>query len=148
MHVFDRHTESFEVQVLAREVPQAANAALHKVAGNRRGVAARNGQHRHVRVVLRDVGVQLACRLDLVPAEAAADEVGVCVERAEQLKAARRKVEVVEQRTAEVADAEQDRRASRTQSQNGAQLLLELFDVVAIALLTEAAEAVEILPDL
>jgi len=81
-------------------------------------------------------------------AKAAADQLRTGVECTQQLKAARREIEVVEQGAAEVADAQKDRRASCAQTQDRAELLLQLFDIVAVSLLTEAAEAVEILPDL
>ena len=40
MYILDRNTESLQMQILAREVPQAADAALDQTARDRRRVAA------------------------------------------------------------------------------------------------------------
>ena len=148
MYILDRNTESLQMQILAREVPQAADAALDQTARDRRRVAARDGQHRNIRVELVDIVVKLFCVPHLIAAKSAADQLRTGVECTQQLKAARREIEVVEQGAAEVAGAQKNRRASCAQAQDRAELLLQLFDIVAVALLTEAAEAVEILPDL
>ena len=148
MHVFDRNAQSLQMKVLAGEIPQAADTALYQTACNTRCVSARNGEHRHIRLVALDELRKRIRAAHLMAAKALTDELRICVKRTQQLKAACREIEVVEQGAAEVADAQKDRRASCAQTQDRAELLLQLFDIVAVSLLTETAEIVKILSDL
>ena len=81
-------------------------------------------------------------------AELTADQLRIGVKRTEQAKTARGKIEVIEQRAAQIARADQNSGALILQAENRAQLLQQLIDIVAVALLSKTAEAVKVLPDL
>ena len=136
------------MQILAREIPQAAHAAVDQTARDRRRVAARDGEHRRIRVMRLEECVERAAVPHLIAAEGLARQRGIGVKRAQQAKPAGCKVKVVEQRAAQIARAQQDRRAPGAQAEDRAQLLLQFVDIIPIALLSKAAKAVEILPDL
>ena len=51
MHVFDRNAQSLQMKVLAGEIPQTADTALYQTVCDARGISARNGEHRHIRLV-------------------------------------------------------------------------------------------------
>ena len=136
------------MKVLAGEIPQAADTALYQTACNTRCVSARNGEHRHIRLVALNELRKRIRAAHLMTAKALTDELRICVKRTQQLKAAGRKVKVIEQCTTEVADTQQNRRAAGPQTHDRTQLLLQFVDIIAVALLTKAAEAVKVLTNL
>ena len=77
-----------------------------------------------------------------------ADEVGVDVERGLEGEAVLLEAEVLHQRAADVADADQNGRVVAIHAQDLGDLAAQRHNVVAIALLAELAKAAEILTDL
>ena len=77
-----------------------------------------------------------------------ADEVGVDVERGLEGEAVLLEAEVLHQRAADVADADQNGRVVAIHAKDLGDLAAQRHNVVAIALLAELTEAAEILTDL
>lgn len=123
MYILDRNTESLQMQILAREVPQAADAGARPDCARSPARCRAGWSARNIRVELVDIAFKLFCVPHLIAAKTAADQLRTGVECTQQLKAARREIEVVEQGAAEVADAQKDRRASCAQTQDRAELL-------------------------
>ena len=116
MYVFDRNAQSLQMKVLAGEIPQTADTALYQTACNTRSISSRNGEHCHIRLVALDELRKRIRAAHLMAAKALTDELRICVKRTQQLKAAGGKIEVVEQRAAQVAGTQQNRRAAGPQS--------------------------------
>ena len=77
-----------------------------------------------------------------------ADERGIDIEGADDGEAVSGKVEVFQQRMAEVAYAHDDDGEAALRAENGCDLVAQELHVVPVALLSEFAEIGEILPDL
>ena len=72
----------------------------------------------------------------------------VLVENSNHPKALCLKGEVLDQRHTKIARTQQDNLSALVQSQNISNLLIQSIHIVAVALLTTAAKAVEVLPNL
>ena len=92
VHVFDRNAQSLQMKVLAGEIPQTADTALYQTACNTRSISSRNGEHRPIRLVALTKLRKRIRAAHLMTAKALTDELRICVERTQQLKAAGRKV--------------------------------------------------------
>ena len=78
---FDRNAQSLQMKVLAGEIPQAADTALYQTACNTRCVSARNGEHRHIRLVALNELRKRIRAAHLMTAKALTDELRICVKR-------------------------------------------------------------------
>ena len=81
-------------------------------------------------------------------ADHAADQVGLDVEHRQRLKAPLRKARIPGHGLTDVARADDDHIVFTAQTQNAANMCPQLRHVVAVALLTQRAEAVDVLTNL
>ena len=86
MHVFDRNAQSLQMKVLAGEIPQTADTALYQTVCDARGISARNGEHRHIRLVALNKLRKRIRAAYLMAAKTLTDELRICVKRTQQLK--------------------------------------------------------------
>ena len=103
-------------------------------------------QHRDGGVIGGAVGVQLVHPANGDAVHRGADDSGGDVEGGVEEEAALVEVKVLQQRVTEVARADDDEAALVIHAEDVADLGAQLHDVVAVALLTEATEAIQILP--
>ena len=94
------------------------------------------------------VVLQLVERADEDVVDARADERGRNVERRVEQKAGLLKVKVAQQRMTQMARADHDEPVPLVHAENMTDLCAQLQNVVAVALLTELAEAAQVLADL
>lgn len=83
-----------------------------------------------------------------MPGDVGADELGPDVVGGEHMETVLLEAEVLDERAADVADADEDDGEVAVHSEYGGYLTAQTGDVVAVALLAEFAEAAEVLPDL
>ena len=130
------------------KIPDAADAAAHQPVGHPLGRRHGDGQQSHADRRAAQVVLQLV-RVDHGDAgNRRADQLRVHVEGGQKLKAVGVEFEVFNQGAAQVAGPQDHDGVALVDPQNAADLLPEAFDLIAVALLTEAAEAEQVLPDL
>ena len=137
MHVFNRYTQIFQVQIFACEIPQSAHAMLYKLTRKRGCDRMRYGQNRNIRLMLIDIRIQFGYVTHGHAVHAAADDHTVTVKRTQQFKSIALKAEILNKRSAQVAHTDEYRGVRALESQNVLQPFAQLFDAVSIALLAK-----------
>ena len=94
------------------------------------------------------VSPHLVDRFDHEVADRLADDLRVGVEGGDDVEALRREAGIAQHRTAELTDTDDDHRPGAVQAEDLVQLLQQALHVIPTALLAEAAEVAEVLPDL
>ena len=130
------------------KVPEALHSQSNEPVRQRLGHALRHCQHRHVGVVLLHIVFQLLHGPDGHVVDLGTDQRRGHVEGGIHLKAHLLKVEVLQQRMAQMARSHHNEPVAGVDAQNVADFRAQLRHVIAVALLTEFTEAAEILPDL
>ena len=130
------------------KVPDGVYAAAGQRSGDSDGRRLGDREHRDINMVTPEIALQLVHAVNVDAAVLRTDERGLDVKGGDQLYAPVGEAEVLHQRAADVADADQDRGKAPVRAENTGDLGAESGYIVAVALLSEFAEAVEIMPDL
>ena len=146
--ILEEHAGLIGGQLHIGEVPEAPDAQADEAVSQRLRHALGYGEHRHVGVVVGHIFLQLVHGADGDAADVRADEGGGDIEGGVDAEADLVEVEVLQQRVAQVAGADDDELVAAVDAQNVADLGAQLRHVVAVALLAKFAEAAEILTDL
>lgn len=148
MDVLEEHAGLIGRQLHIGKVPEAADAQGDKPVSQRLGHVLGYGEHCHVGVVVGDIFLQLVHGADSDAADLRAHKGGRDVKGGVDAEPYLIKIKVLQQRVAQVAGADDDDLVAAVDAQNVADLGAQLRHVVTVALLTEFAEAAEILADL
>ena len=148
MDVLEEHARLVGGQLHIGEVPEAADAKTDEPVSQRLRHALGHGEHRHVGVVVGHIFFQFVHGADGDAADVRADQGGGDIKGGVNAETDLVKVEVLQQRVAQVAGADDNELVAAVDAQNVADLGTQLRHVVAVALLAEFAEAAEILTDL
>lgn len=149
MDVLHHHALRFlQLQLDIGKVPDAPHPARHQPVGQRARHMAGHRQHRHAHRMLGEVALQRVGVVDPHPRQFRAHDGAVHVEGGGQGEPALLKVEVLDERPAQVARAKDDGSMPPVHAQNVGDLAPELLNVVAVPLLAELAEAGQVLADL
>ena len=108
MDILEEHTGLVGGQLHVGEVPEAPDAKADEPVSQRLRHALRYGEHRHVRVIVGDVFLQLVHGADGDAPDVRADEGGGDVEGGVDAEADLVEVEVLEQRVTQMAHADDD----------------------------------------
>ena len=92
--------------------------------------------------------IDIAQGTTMLTADKIADELGVDVEHSGEMEAAFFKVDIIRQRLADVARAANNHIITFVQPEDFPDFLVQQLHVIPVALLPEAAEVVQVLPDL
>ena len=148
MNVFHRKSGIMHADIVMAEIPEAFDAHCHQTADQIFRRHFRHAQNRNVRLFCLTELLQIIGMPDGDAFEDLTGIVFVPVEDAGDRKALFLKIHMGQDRSAQIARSDQDGLFGQVQSQDLADLFPQRYHVVAIALLTESAKAVEILPDL
>ena len=148
MYVLNRNVGGGDVEVYSGEVPYPVHAEPDERLRDGVRLALWHRKHGDVYLIELNEGFKVVSVAHERAVDRLAHEVGRDVERAEQLNAAVLEAEVRDERVAEIAGADDDRSELFIHAERLSDPVAQLTDVIAVALLAEAAEAVEILADL
>ena len=146
--VLKKHAGNLRGQLHVGEVPEAPDAQVDKLVRQGLGHVLGHRQHRHVGLVAGHILRQLVHGADGDAPDLGVHQRGGHVEGGVHLEAHLFEIEVLQQRMAQMAHADDDKPVAVVDAQNVADLGPQLRHVVAIPLLAELAEAAEILADL
>ena len=148
MHIFHDHVRVLDTQVEVAEIPEAADPERNELI--RKGLCRilRDAKHGNGRVMRPAEAVKGFHRHDGKPRSRRALDQRIAVEDANQPAAALLEINVCGDRFAKIARTDQDDPGFLMDTEDIADDLAQFLDMIAIALLTETAEAIEILPDL
>ena len=146
--VLEEHAGDLRGQLHIGEVPEAPDAQADEPVRQGLGHILGHRQHRHIGPVAGHIFRQLVHGADGDAPDLGVDQRGGHVEGGVHLEAHLLKIEVLQQGVAQVAHADDDEPVAVVDAQNVADLGPQLRHVVAVPLLTELAEAAEILADL
>jgi len=145
MHVFNVCIGEIEQNIVMREVPERVYAKRHKLFNCRLCVCTGNTKHRHSGLVL---GAELFKHIGMLYFDTAYLNVfhgRIAVEYSRKLIAIFRKIYVHCQRTSEITCTDENYLFGDVYAKYLSDLIAKLGDIIAVALLSEAAEAVEVL---
>ena len=137
-----------ELKLDAREVPKAPHAAIGQTVGDLFGGTFRNGQNGKVHVILLTKALERVHVANSQPVHGFSNQCGIDVEQSDDVYAALFKHGRTHQRATQIANTDDDGTKSCTDAKDLGNFSIKIVDVIAVALLTEAAEAVEVLTDL
>ena len=146
--VLKEHAGNLRGQLHVGEVPEAPDAQVDKLVRQGLGHVLGHRQHRHIGPVAGHILRQLVHGADGDAPDLGVHQRGGHVEGGVHLEAHLFEIEVLQQRMAQMAHADDDEPVAVVDAQNVANLGPQLRHVVAIPLLAELAEAAEILADL
>ena len=142
MYVFNHSVAVFGGDVVVAEIPITFYSQAVKPLQRAFHILTGHAEKSRVNVILGAKALELRLVADNDIAQRFAELFAVYLEAADQLEAQLFKIEVLRHRRAEVARADKDRLVAVVQPEDVAYLLFKLADAIAVALLTEAAEAV------
>ena len=149
VNVLKLHTGSGRTELHVGDVPEAAHAHFHQLIGQLLCHILGNAEDSNIGSAL--VGKDL-CHLvtvvDLRAVDLGAHQTGVHIKGTVHGKAAGAEIEVVQQCVTQITDTNQNDVVTAIHTEDLADLPLEVFDIITVALLTELTKAAEILTDL
>ena len=148
MDAFNGNLRVFGGDVAVAEIPEAFNSQFHQLIDGGGSSLAGDAQHRHGGAVFPAKIVQ---NLGVANGDASyhiARHGLVFIEYSDKVEASRLKGHVGGNGAAKIAGADKDGLESVAQAQYFSYFVMKLLNVVAVSLLSESAEAVEVLADL
>ena len=148
MNVNNRDIGILKLQIIMAEIPEAFYPQMDKLIGNRLNLILWDAQNCGIRCVL---SAEIIERIDMAnrkTADGFSDKALLFIENAYKLKALRLEIHMKRNRPREISRADENGFLSIRKAQNVSYFIMKLLDIIAIALLTKASEAVQILPDL
>ena len=148
MDVLHHHLGGRVAQLHTHVVPESLDLTGHKAGGDVSDLLLGAGDDRNIHLMLgAEVLQSIQCQ-HLDTRHGTAHKALTRVEHGEDIHPALLEHGLVDEAAAQVSRAHDDGMEARTDAQNLADLGEEVVDIIAVALLTKAAEAVEILTDL
>lgn len=148
MHVLYSDVLELNCKIVVREIPESCDAVAYQLVGDLLSVSLRYAQYSNCRRVLLAEFFQLIGVFNGQGTHKYTCQIGVAVKDTYKFAASGLKIYMSSDSSAKIACADDYRFEIFVNTEDLAYLVIEILNVVAVTLLTETAEAVEILSDL
>ena len=143
--IFDSDIFIVDAKVIVGKVPECLDTEFYELFGDFLSISLWYAQHSHSGLMFFTESFKVIVMHNCQPCDFKADNSFICIEDTCKFTAAGFKIDMRRYSTPEVACAYKDSIESFIDTEYLAYLFMQAFDMVAIALLAEAAEAIEIL---
>ena len=148
MDILNRNADLILAQLRIGEIPDTLDAGLHQTVRHFGGMRSRNTQNRNIRHLTRHKGLEVLHRMNRNAAVGIADDIRRHIKGTDRTDAAVGEIEVSQQCASQISRAEQNCPPAAGNTQNALEFDHQRLNAVTISLLSKAAEAAQILPDL
>ena len=138
----------FHLQIRIGKVPNGPDPVLHEDLCDFFGIFLRKGQRRDLHIVGTQEGGQIVHMSDLQFADLCANQFFTYIEQTDDLETAAIEVLVIRNGLSQMTGTDDDHPMFLIQSKDLADLIAKEPDIVAIALLSESTEMIQVLSDL
>ena len=135
-------------QFYVGKIPKAVDTEGDQLICQRLRDALRNGQHRYLGMIRRNITLQVVHGTDLYTADMRVDQLGGDIKSGIDLKTDFLEIKVLHQGVTEVTRADNDQAVTDVDAENVTDLTAQFGNIIAVALLTEFTEAAQVLTDL
>ena len=147
MHIFHQNIIG-NLQIHMTEVPDTFHTPFCQIMSNFHSLRTRQCQNGNVHVVVFHIFLHFVHIVNFHAADGHANQTGIDIKNCFDDKTAFFKIGIIDQRLTDVAAADDDHVVHAIQSQYLFDFIVKIFYIIAISLLTKAAEIVQILTNL
>ncbi len=146
VNAFNDDLGMVDLYIVVGEIPKRLNSAGYQAFGKILSDLARNAEHSGIHLIFTAEFFYIIAVLHHNPVYTAAYNSRIFIKHSAKIKSGKRKIDICGEGTSEVADAYEYRFKFFIKPQDFTYFIMEKCYIITVALLTESAEAVEILP--